>query len=240
MPGEPHNLSNRFIFPMLGSRLVLFLLFQALVALLLNSWEKSEKYWLLTATLTNLATIALLYYLFRREGENYFSIFRINRTELKRDIKILLGIILISGPVVFAPGYFLSKMIWNDPVIPTEMMFGPIENWLVYILLFAFPVTIVVAELATYFIYIMPRLKDRFGSKWIAILLPVLFLSLQHCTLPFIPDLRFIIYRALVFLPLALLLGITIYYRPTLFPYLAFLHGLMDMGAAFMFLLELN
>ena len=225
---------------MLGSRLILFLFFQTLVALLLNSWERSEKYWLLTATLTNLVTIALLYYLLRREGGNYLRIFRINRTELKRDLKILLGIILICGPVVFAPGYFLSKMIWNDPVIPAKMMFGPIEPWLVYVLLAAFPITIALAELALYFNYLMPRLKLLFGSKWIAILVPVFFLSIQHCTLPFIPDISFIVYRALVFLPLALLLGISIYYRPTLFPYLAILHGLLDLSAAYMFLLELN
>ncbi len=65
---------------------------------------------------------------------------------------------------------------------------------------------------------------------------PVVFLSIQHCTLPFIPDARFILYRALVFLPFALLIGISIYKRPTLFPYFAVIHGVMDAGTAFMFL----
>lgn len=77
-------------------------------------------------------------------------------------------------------------------------------------------------------------------TKWLAILLPILLLSVQHCTLPFIPDMSFILYRALVFLPFAALIGISINYRPSLFPYFAVLHGIMDFGTSYMFLLELK
>jgi hypothetical protein len=211
--------------------------FQALIALLVNSWEASEKYWLLTATLTNIVSIALLFILFKRDGNKYFNIFSFSRASLKKDIFIFSGLALLSGPIVFLPGYFLSIMIWGDPNVPTEMMFGPIENWLVYILLIAFPVTIAFAELATYFVYIMPKFIKQMQVKWLAVLLPVVFLSIQHCTLPFIPDLNFIMYRALVFLPFASLIGLSIYYRPSLFIYFAILHGIMDFGTALMFLL---
>ncbi len=228
--------SNVIPFVLLASRLVLFLVFQALIAFAATSWETSEKYWLLTATLTNIVSITLLYFLYRSEGRNYSDIFRINRVGLKKDLIVFAGITLLTGPVVFVPGYFLSILIWGDPNVPTEMMFGPVETWLVYVLMIAFPVTIAFAELATYFAYIMPKLKERMKSKWLAVLLPVLFLSMQHCTLPFIPDLNFILYRALVFLPFAILIGISIYYRPTLFVYFAVLHGIMDFGTTLMFL----
>lgn len=82
----------------------------------------------------------------------------------------------------------------------------------------------------------MSKLKKQLKVKWLAVLLPILFLSVQHCTLPFIPDLNFIVYRALVFLPFAVLIGLSIYYRPSLFIYFAILHGIMDFGAALMFL----
>ena len=50
-------------------------LFQALIAWWSRSWETSSKYWLLTATLTNLVSITLLILLFRREGKSYFHLF---------------------------------------------------------------------------------------------------------------------------------------------------------------------
>ena len=236
MQRQPGNQSALVALGMLSSRPVLFLSFQAIIALIARSWETSEKYWLLTATLTNMVSITLLCFLFKSEGKHYLHIFRFNKAGYRKDLLVFLGLTLLTGPVVFAPGYFISQAIWNDPNVPTEMMFGPVEHWLVYVLLITFPVTIAFAELATYFGYIMPKLRNQLKTKWLAIFLPVLFLSLQHCTLPFIPDFNFIIYRALVFLPFAILIGVSIYYRPSLFPYFAILHGLMDFGTAFMFL----
>ena len=238
---RPTSIStNTITFLLLVSRLSLFLVFQALIALLFNSWESSEKYWLLTATLTNIVGIALLFKLFKRDGREYFQIFSLNRANIKKDIYAFLALALLSVPLVFLPGYFLSIMIWGDSNVPTEMMFGPIEKWLTYILLIVFPVTIAFAELATYFVYIMPKLKEQLKVKWLAVLLPIVFLSIQHCTLPFIPDFNFILYRALVFLPFAILIGVSIYYRPSLFIYFAVLHGMMDFGTALMFLLEIK
>lgn len=240
MQRQTKNQSALFMLAMLASRLILFLFFQTLIALIASSWDTSEKQWILTATLTNIVSIILLYLLFRKDGQRYLDIFRFSRSEFKKDILVFIGLALISLPVVFVPGYFISKLIWIDPTVPTEKMFGPIENWLVYILLIAFPVTIAFAELATYFGYIMPRLRKQMKAKWPAVFLPVLFLSIQHCTLPFIPDISFIIYRALVFFPFAILIGVSIYYRPSLFPYFAILHGLLDFGTAYMLLMEIK
>lgn len=227
------------VFLILVSRLVLFMVFQALIAFLANSWEASEKYWLLTATLTNVVSIALLFIVLKHDGRKYFSIFSVNRAVIKKDLFIFIGLALVSVPIVLIPGYFLSIMIWDKPNVPAEMMFGPIERWLVYFLLIAFPVSITFAELATYFGYLMPKLKEQFKTKWVTIFLPVLFLSIQHCTLPFIPDLNFIIYRALVFLPFAALIGVSIYYKPSLLIYFAIMHGIMDFGTVLMFIMEI-
>jgi len=232
--GKQHEMSTLML--LLVSRMLLFLLFQAIVALILRSWSSSEGYWLLTATLTNIVSISLLVVLFRKERESYLGLFRFRRDTLKKDILIFLGLTLLCGPVVFGPNYLLSDWLWSDPEIPFRMMFRPIDRWLAIMLAATFPVTIAFAELATYFGYIMPRLRSGFRSGLPALLMPVLFLSLQHMTMPFIPDLTFILYRAVVFLPFALLIGIAIYRRPSLFPYFAILHGIMDLGTAIMFL----
>lgn len=225
---------------LLPSRLILFLFFQVLIAIVVNSWEVSQKYWLLTATMTNIVSIILLIILFKQDGKDYIRIFSFNKTNIKKDISIFVGLVILTVPVIFLPPYLISSTLWGDPNIPTAMMFGSIEKWLVYALLITFPVTIAFAELSTYFVFIMPNLKNKLNIKWLALLLPIIFLSLQHCTMPFIPDLNFIIYRGLMFLPFSILVGLSIYHRPSLFPYFAILHGLLDFGTAFMFLLEIQ
>lgn len=221
---------------LLPSRMLFFLFFQVIIAFSLGSFLLSEKYWLVSATFTNLAGILILVYLLRSEGGRFVDMFRIERATLKKDLLLFAGIALLCGPVVFMPNYFLSAWLWGSPAIPHAMMFKPVSIYLVYFLMIAFPVSIAFAELATYFGYIMPRLRERLSRKWMAVALPVLFLSIQHCTLPFIPDARFIAYRALVFLPFAALIGITLYYRPRLFPFFAILHGLLDLGTVMLLL----
>jgi membrane protease YdiL (CAAX protease family) len=232
---KENKISSTIPFAMLSSRLILFLVFQAAIALFLSSWEASQKYWLLTATLVNLVCILLLYLLFKRENRKLINLFRFNRTSFRKDLLIFIGLTLLIGPIAFFPNNLLSIWLWGNAEVPFKMMFQPIGKSLAYFLLLVFPISIAFAELATYFGYIMPRIEKQLNNKWISILLPVLFLSIQHCALPFIPDIKFIIYRGLVFFPFALLLGISIHKRPSLFPYFAILHGIMDFGTAIMF-----
>ena len=101
MQAQINKLSNNFTYAILVSRLLLFLFFQVLFAIFLKSWEASEKYWMLTATLTNTVSIALLYFLFRREGLNYLDIFRINRALFKKRYPDFFG----DYPHFRAPGF---------------------------------------------------------------------------------------------------------------------------------------
>ncbi|MEZ5072352.1 MAG: VOC family protein [Bacteroidales bacterium] len=82
MKRTPHVLP----YALLPSRLLLFLLFQTGLALLFRSWERSQWYWLVTATLTNVVSIALLVVLFRREGSRFLDLFRFRKESLKRDL----------------------------------------------------------------------------------------------------------------------------------------------------------
>lgn len=224
---------------LLPSRLILFLIFQLFIALFLSSFEQSAKYWILSATLTNVLSIIALIYVFKLNGHRFPDLFSFDKTSWKKDILIFSGITLVCIPVVFLPNYFLSIWLWGDSAIPYNMLFKPIPLPLVYVLLILFPVTIAFGELATYFGFVMPVLKEQLEKKWLAVLFPVLFLSAQHCTLPFIPDFKFLLYRLLMYFPFACLIGITLYKRPGLFPYFAIMHGLLDFGTM-MVLLEVS
>ena len=224
---------------LLPSRLLLFLIFQLFIALFLNSFEQSAKYWILSASVTNVLSITALIYVFKLDGLRFIDLFSFDKTSVKKDILIFLGITLVCGPIVFLPNYYLSIWLWGDSAIPYNMMFKPTPLPMVYVLLILFPITIAFGELATYFGYIMPVLKEHLKRKWLAVLFPVLFLSAQHCTLPFIPDLKFLLYRLLMYFPFACLIGITLYKRPRLFPYFAIMHGLLDFGTVIV-LLEIS
>jgi hypothetical protein len=230
------TLPSLFLLP---SRLLLFLVFQLCIALLLSSFEQSAKYWILSASVTNVLSITALIYVFKLEGLRFFALFSFDKTSLKKDILIFFGITLVCGPIVFLPNYYLSIWLWGDSTIPYNMIFKPIPLPLVYVLLILFPVTIAFGELATYFGYIMPVLKEHLKRKWLAVVFPVIFLSAQHCTLPFIPDFKFLLYRLLMYFPFACLIGITLYKRPKLFPYFAIMHGLLDFGTVIV-LLEIS
>lgn len=223
---------------MLISRTFLFAFFQVIIALLLSSWAESTRYWMLTATLTNVISIIFLIILFRKEKINYLSIFHFIKDSWKKDLLIFSGLAIISLLFVMIPPLLLESGFLGDSGYFQEILFQPISPYLMYFLLFAFPITIGFAELATYFGYIMPRLKKHLPSKWLVVLLPVFFLSIQHCTLPLVFDAKFILFRGLTYLPFALLLGIVLYKRPSLLPHFAILHVALDGSAALMFLLN--
>ena len=49
-------------------------------------------------------------------------------------------------------------------------------------------------------------------------------------------DLRFILWRGLMFIPFAFFAGIVLHWRPRLLPYMAMVHVLMDLSFAMMLL----
>ena len=52
--------------------------------------------------------------------------------------------------------------------------------------------------------------------------------------MPLLFDMRFILWRGLMYIPFALLLGIVIHWRPRMLPYFAIVHVLMDASFATM------
>ena len=99
------------------------------------------------------------------------------------------------------------------------------------------PISIALTELPLYFGYAQPRVAELTRSAWAAVLIPAIFLSLQHATLPLIFDPAFIAWRALMFLGFSLVLGWAIWKRRRLLPYLIVVHFLLDFQTAVSILL---
>lgn len=227
---------------MVGSRLGLFILIQSLFALgywlagSTNAWDHSADWWPIVVTLTNVISVALMSRLLRQEGQRYRNLFRFQKGIVVQDILTVLGLFLIGGPLSYFPNPLLSEALWGDSAAVLPLLVRPLPLWAAYTGMFLFPLTQGLAELASYFGYAMPRLESQGMRPWLVVALPSLALSLQHIAVPLLFDLRFLLWRGLMFLPFAFFAGIVLHWRPRLLPYLAIVHVLMDLSFATMLL----
>ncbi|MDF2628616.1 MAG: hypothetical protein K0R39_2447 [Symbiobacteriaceae bacterium] len=227
---------------MLVLRFSLFLIIQALVAAYYalqgapSPWQASVAWWPVGVTLTNLICYGLLRHLARREGLTFWQLIKadFSREYVRKDLLVLLGVILLAGPIAIIPNYGLGYLLFGDYMVPVNMFTQPLPYAVALVALFSFPLTMALGEIPTYFAYAMPRLATRWSSNWKAILAAAFWLGIQHMMLPFIPDWRFALWRGAEFLPFALLLGWVLHRRPRLMPYLLLFHVLIDFPVALM------
>lgn len=225
---------------MLPARTLLFAFWQLAIAIILvfmgsaGAARASAAWWPLTASLAGLVCLWLLIVLYRQEGARYWDIFRIQRKTLKSDLLIFAGVLILLGPIAFLPNLLLGNALFGAQQEALDMFVQPLPLWGFLVAVILFPITIALTELPTYFAYCMPRLEAQIGGRWPAVLLASLFLAIQHTTLPLILDGRFIAWRLLMFVPLALFVGVLLRWRPQLLPYMVLVHGLMDMSMGLM------
>jgi hypothetical protein len=227
---------------MLFSRIILFFIIQSLFALgfLLtksdSAWEQSANWWPLIVASTNLICIFLLVLSFNAEGKRYWDIFKTSRKVILGDILITVGTFVIGGPLSVFPNILLGGWLFTDPTATLDLFVRPLPLWAAYASIIIFPITQGLAELTTYFGYVMPRIALLGFNKYLVISIPALMLGLQHLAMPFLFDMRFILWRGLMYIPFAIFSGILLYWRPRLLPIMAIIHILMNMSFATMLL----
>ncbi len=221
---------------MLISRTVMFFLVQALIAFVLfiagtaDAWNESSRYWTWLALGGNIGSVFLLNRVFQLEGKRYLDLFRFERATFWKDLGLALGGFILAGPIGYLPMIGFANLFLGSNDTATAMLFKPLPLWAILIG-FLFPITIAFAELPTYFGYVMPRLEKQLKSGWLAWGIASLFLGLQHATLPLILNGNFILWRALMYLPFALYIGLVIKLRPRLLPFMVIAHALIDLSA---------
>ena len=226
---------------MLPGRTLLFLFFQALIALgfaaggASGAWDRSAAWWPLTVTLTNAVCLAVMVRQFPAEGGSYWNIFRWDRENWKRDALVMLGVLVVTGPVAMLPGNLLAGALFGDPMAGLRLFLAPLPPLGLVFALVLFPITQGLVELAFYFLYVMPRLAKQI-NPWAAYALASLFLGIQHAMIPLRFDASFFTWRLLMFIPFAFMAGAVLKWRPRLLIYLAVVHVLMDFATATMYL----
>jgi hypothetical protein len=193
-----------------------------------SAWHESERWWIFCAAGANILSILLLNWLFKREGGRFLELFRFHRDTFWKDLGLALLAFIIAAPIAYYPMTILGDLILGSAARSTDFLFRPLPGWALLIGLL-FPLTIALAELPTYFGYVMPRLAEKFGSNWAAWAVSSFFLGFQHATLPLIFDGPYLLWRALMYMPFAFYIGLVLKLRPRLMPFLVIGHVLIDM-----------
>lgn len=220
---------------LLPARLILFALFQLVLALILwpgkgyLDFHGAGVLWPYAAIGANIVTIFILWGAFRLEGLSFIDMYKFSGKTVGRDILLALAVFVIITPLSYFPEVFLASALFPDPNVVTSIMFAHLPR-IVAIFTVLFPLTIAFAELPLYMGYIMPRLAARLYSPGWALVIAAFFLALQHCALPLMFDARFILWRLRMFLPLAVVMALALTWRPRLLPYLMTGHALMDLS----------
>jgi hypothetical protein len=221
---------------MLGLRCGLALAFQVLfaTAFLLagdgTPWRSAADWWLVSLALAEFVNLWILKWAAEKEGLRLRDLYNIDGRGRAGDLKWLGIGLLGAAPLVLVPSLLLAGALFADPAAAQDLIFRPIPTWAAWSVLLIFPIIHGLTELPTYFGYVMPRLQAISGRRWMPLMVTASVLSVQHMFLPFLFDWSYVVWRALMFLPLALWFGWIIRSRPTSLPYLAAAHAVLDIS----------
>lgn len=212
-------------------------------------WQAAAAWWPYTVTLGNGLCLLVLLWLYRRENQSYWDLFRIRRASLGQDLLIVLGVLVFIGPLGYFPNVWLAQLLFGSPEAALTLFIQPLPVWAAFGAILIFPVLHGLVELPLYFAYAMPRLTVPSKAPYTSpgqharpfpdlrpVFLPGVMLALQHIAMPFIPNWNFLLWRGFMFLPFALAVGVVLHWRPRLLPYLVVIHILMDLSLPLMLL----
>jgi membrane protease YdiL (CAAX protease family) len=194
-------------------------------------WQAAAAYWTVWGTLADLGCLAALVVWTRKEGLRLRDLISFDRRRLGRDLLIGAGVILIVFPITIMGGTLLSSWLvfgtLEAPMYTGELTGRVLPSWgMLYSATLWWMLWSVTEEL-TYNGYALPRLEVLLGRSWAAVALVAFMYAAQHAAIPTLFDARYLLWRTLAFLPLAL--AMTVLYMRTrrLLPFIL-AHYLMD------------
>jgi CAAX prenyl protease-like protein len=223
----------------LPARTVFSFLAQSLFAAIYRSqghaspWKAAGNWWTVWGTLVDVACLACLFFLTRRENLRIRDLLGpIPRWLVPKGIACLLLVFpsfMVAEPVARCIAYHS----WHAPIPHLELLSRHLPVWaMLYSLLIWWPIWSVTEEL-TYNGYLASRFAALSHHRWVAYSLVGFWWALQHSFLPFTFEWRFLLYKLFMFLPCALIL-IAIYLRTRKLAPLILAHWMMDLSAVFM------
>jgi uncharacterized protein len=221
----------------MAARSVLIVLAQALLTLFFfwrgssNPLQEGTYWWTVTGTLVDAGCLALMIWLTRREGIRLVDLIGIQRKNLRRDLLMGIGILVVMFPVVMIGGSLLSGLLVYGTLQPAQtavLMTRPLPLWAALYSRTIWWLIWSATEEMTYNGYALPRLQVLLGGRtWLAVGIVSIFWALQHSFLPLILDLKMFLYLGIQMLPLVVVTQL-IYLRFRRLPPMVVIHWGMD------------
>ena len=191
---------NKKLILLMPFRSVLFILvFLAAAAVTGKDLSDVSNIWSVAASVINIFFVLALVLITRKQG-GYLKLINYEKGKTRpKQVFAMTGIILLVG----MGGMFLAGWICYG-VIPyaAPMMIAPVPPVLAVINLIVLPVSTALAEDSLYLGCGVRQIENKF----VAIIVPAFFFAVQHSFIPTLPDVRYIIYRFISFLPLTVIL----------------------------------
>ncbi len=180
--------------------------------------------WSVVANCVNIITIAALIVLTKNVGglKKLIS-YEKGKTSPKLAIGMSILVLCLGMGGMYLAGFLCYGVIpYGAPV-----MVAPVPVPLAAVNLILLPVSTAIAENSIYLGCGVNAMKNRYLS----VILPAFFFALQHSFIPTLPDIKFMVYRFLSFLPLTIVLCII--YRKNRNPMPIMIgHAVIDLSTA--------
>lgn len=163
-----------------------------------NKLSDISNWWSIVATIVNIITILVLLLVCKKMNITYKKLinYEKGKTKIKQVIIVTLIVLVFASLGMNLAGLICYKVIpYNAP-----MMAAPIPLVLAIINFILLPLIVSFAEDGLY----LGCGVNSFKNKYLAILVPAFFYALQHCFIPTLWDVKYIIYRFISFLPLTI------------------------------------
>ena len=180
--------------------IIFILVFTIGAAITNNNLSDISNWWSVVATATNIVTIVILLLAARVGKMTYAGLINYKKGQTKiRQIILMTVLILSAGMGLMYVAGFICYGVF--PYM-APMMCAPINKYLAIINLILLPVTTALAEDGLY----LGAGVNQIKNKYAAVVVPAFFFALQHCFIPTLWDVRYMLYRFLSFLPLTVIL----------------------------------
>ena len=216
---------NKKLILLMPFRSILFILvFITVSAVTGKNLSDISNIWSVAASVINILFVLSLVLITRKQG-GYLKLINYEKGKTRpKQVFAMIGIILLVGMA----GMYLAGWICYG-VIPyaAPMMIAPVPVVLAVINLIVLPVSTALAEDSLY----LGCGVRQFENKFAAIIVPAFFFAVQHSFIPTLPDVRYIVYRFISFLPLTVILCMHYHKHKNPLPIMIG-HAVIDMATA--------